>query len=61
MKDSKIMRDSEVVSLLEEVQEDELNEILGAKKKKKRKSGVIPTVSHECHMNSFQFIFTCCS
>ncbi|MDS0980866.1 type A2 lantipeptide [Staphylococcus hominis] len=57
MENSKIMKDIEVANLLEEVQEDELNEVLGAKKK----SGVIPTVSHDCHMNTFQFMFTCCS
>ncbi|MFO3687846.1 lantibiotic lacticin [Staphylococcus felis] len=53
----KVLKDVEMSNLLEEVQEEELNEILGAKKS----SGAIRTVSHDCHMNSWQFIFTCCS
>ncbi|CUR63045.1 MULTISPECIES: lacticin 481 family lantibiotic [Leuconostoc] len=44
------------LSSLEEVTENELDTILGA-----RKSGVINTVSHECNMNSWQFVFTCCA
>lgn len=56
MENLKVIEDIEVSNLLEEIQEDELNEVLGAKKK----SGAIPTVSHDCHMNSWQFIFTCC-
>nr|CAA63706.1 bacteriocin [Kocuria varians] len=40
---------------LDEVTDAELDAILGGG------SGVIPTISHECHMNSFQFVFTCCS
>ncbi|MDR3047661.1 MAG: type A2 lantipeptide [Bacteroidales bacterium] len=42
---------------LEEVTESELDEILGAK----GGSGAIPTISHDCHMNTWQFLFTCCS
>ncbi|MEX0379907.1 lacticin 481 family lantibiotic [Leuconostoc aquikimchii] len=52
-----IMKVNEVaLSALEEVTESELDAVLGA-----RKSGVINTISHECNMNSFQFVFTCCS
>lgn len=39
---------------LDEVTDAELDAILGG-------DGAIPTVSHECHMNSWQFVFTCCS
>jgi hypothetical protein len=51
-----VMEEMKMADLLEEVTEDELDEILGAKG-----SGVIKTISHECHMNSWQFLFTCCS
>lgn len=44
----------EAVSALQELTDNELDQVLGA-------GGVIPTVSHECHMNSWQAIFTCCS
>lgn len=40
--------------LLSEVSGEELDEILGGE-------GVINTISHECHMNTWQFLFTCCS
>ncbi|MDR0921285.1 MAG: type A2 lantipeptide [Lactobacillales bacterium] len=43
------------LSSLEEVTEQELDEILGAG------DGVIKTISHECHMNTWQWLFTCCS
>ena len=33
----------------------ELDNVLGAG------DGVIQTISHECRMNSWQFLFTCCS
>lgn len=42
------------LELLSEVSNEELNEILGGE-------GVINTISHECHMNTWQFLFTCCS
>jgi len=42
-------------NLLQEVTEEELDAILGAG------SGVINTFTHECHMNSWQFLLTCCS
>lgn len=47
------MEEIKMANLLEEVTEEELNEILGA-------SGVIKTISHECKMNTWQFLFTCC-
>ncbi|ODJ68131.1 lacticin 481 family lantibiotic [Brochothrix thermosphacta] len=43
------------LNLLEEVTEEELDTILGAG------NGAIRTISHECHMNTWQFLFTCCS
>lgn len=49
------MEEVKNLNLLEEVTEEELDAILGAG------NGVIKTISHECHMNSFQFLFTCCS
>ncbi|MBP1042457.1 type A2 lantipeptide [Vagococcus sp. BWB3-3] len=49
------MEEMKHMNLLEEVTEEELDAILGAG------NGVIKTISHECHMNSWQWIFTCCS
>lgn len=39
--------------LLNEVTDSELDAILGAE-------GAVQTISHECKMNSWQFLFTCC-
>lgn len=40
---------------LQELTLEELDNVLGAG------GGVIQTISHECRMNSWQFLFTCCS
>jgi lantibiotic mutacin-2 len=44
----------QAVSALDELSDAELDQVLGAE-------GVVTTISHECKMNSWQFIFTCCS
>ncbi len=44
----------EALELVNQMNEVELEEIIGAQ-------GAINTISHECHMNSWQFLFTCCS
>lgn len=44
---------SSTTALLNEITDTELDQILGAE-------GVIPTISHECHMNSWQAVFGCC-
>lgn len=49
------MEEMKSLNLLEEVTEEELDAILGAG------NGAIYTISHECHMNTWQFLFTCCS
>ena len=46
---------NEVLALTNPMEEKELEQILGGG------SGVINTISHECHMNTWQFLFTCCS
>lgn len=40
---------------LDEVTLDELDQIIGAG------NGVLHTISHECNMNTWQFMFTCCA
>ena len=45
----------ELMNTIQEVSLDELDQIIGAG------NGVFKTISHECHMNSWQFLFTCCS
>lgn len=49
--------DIKATEALQELSLEELDTIIGAK----NGSGVVPTVSHDCHMNSWQFLFTCCS
>ena len=39
---------------LEELTDEEMDKILGAE-------GVITTISHECNLNTWLFLFTCCS
>lgn len=39
--------------LLNEMTDAELDAVLGA-------DGVFNTLTHECQMNSFQFVLTCC-
>ncbi|EPU22546.1 hypothetical protein SAG0135_05875 [Streptococcus agalactiae LMG 14609] len=58
MKNTNII-DIEATNALQELSFEELDTIIGAKKK--GNDGAIPTISHDCHMNSWQFIFTCCS
>ena len=45
----------EAMNSLQELTLEELDNVLGAG------DGVIQTISHECRMNSWQFLFTCCS
>ena len=45
--------DMEALISLEDVSECELIDITGA-------SGVVTTLTHECKMNSIQFLGTCC-
>ncbi|HEM6140974.1 TPA: type A2 lantipeptide [Streptococcus suis] len=49
-------KDIELMSTIQEVSLEELDQIIGA-----GKNGVFKTISHEYHMNSWQFLFTCCS
>ena len=49
-------KDIELMNTIQEVSLEELDQIIGA-----GKNGVFTTISHECHMNSWQFLFTCCS
>ncbi|BDA64362.1 lacticin 481 family lantibiotic [Actinomyces capricornis] len=44
----------QAVAALDELSDAELDEVLGA-------NGVITTISHECHLNTWAFAFTCCS
>ncbi len=44
---------SQAATALQEITDAELDQVLGA-------DGVINTISHECHMNTWQFMFTCC-
>lgn len=46
----------EANNALQELTVEELDMIIGG-----GKTGAVPTVSHDCHMNSWQFLFTCCS
>ncbi|WP_174850383.1 lacticin 481 family lantibiotic [Streptococcus suis] len=51
------MKDNyELMNTIQEVSLEELDQIIGA-----GKNGVFKTISHVCHMNSWQFLFTCCS
>lgn len=49
-------KEYELMNTIQEISLEELEQIIGA-----GKNGVFKTISHECHMNSFQFFFTCCS
>lgn len=44
----------EIIDNLAEMTDTEIEELLGAGR------GVVPTVTHECHMNSWQWLFGCC-
>jgi hypothetical protein len=44
----------EALLSIEEVSENELSEMVGAD------GGIIHTLTHECYMNTWQFIGTCC-
>ena len=48
------MRD-DILKLTNPMEEKELEQILGGG------DGVIRTIIHECAMNTWQFLFTCCS
>lgn len=45
----------DVLALTNPMDEEELEQVLGGG------SGVLYTISHECKMNTWQFMFTCCS
>ena len=45
----------DILKVTNPMEENELEQILGGG------DGVITTISHECNMNTWQFIFTCCS
>lgn len=45
----------EALKALEEVSEKELSEMSGADG-----SGVFSSLTHECYMNTWQFLGTCC-
>ena len=53
MKGEENMR-NDVLNLINPMEESELEQILGGG------DGVFKTISHECNMNTWQFIFTCC-
>ena len=46
--------DDQILDNLAELSDTEIEELLGAG------HGVKYTWTHECHMNSIQFLFTCC-
>lgn len=46
----------DILKLTNPMDEKELEQILGG-----IGNGAIRTISHECNMNTWQFIFTCCS
>ena len=52
-KGEKNMR-NDVLTLTNPMEEKELEQILGGG------NGVLKTISHECNMNRWQFLFTCC-
>lgn len=47
--------DLEALKAIEDVSENELEQLFAG-----NGDGAIWSISHECHMNSFQFLFTCC-
>ena len=47
--------DDQILDNLAELNDTEIEELLGAG------SGVFPTLSHDCHMNTWQWFLTCCS
>lgn len=47
--------DDQILDNLAELSDTEIEELLGAGNE------AIYTFSHECHMNTWQWFFTCCS
>ena len=45
---------NDVLTLTNPMEENELEQILGGG------NGVLKTISNECNMNTWQFLFTCC-
>ena len=45
---------NDVLTLTNPMEEKELEQILGGG------NGVLKTISHECNMKTWQFLFTCC-
>lgn len=45
----------DILKMTNPMDDNELEQILGGG------DGVFKTISHECNMNTWQFIFTCCS
>ena len=50
--------DDQILDNLAELNDTEIEELIGADR---WWEGVVPTISHECYMNTVQAIFTCCS
>ena len=49
------MKKDVVIESIKEVSLEELDQIIGAG------NGVFKTISHECHLNTWAFLATCCS
>ncbi|MED3645929.1 lacticin 481 family lantibiotic [Halalkalibacterium halodurans] len=50
----KNINEMEALKAINDLSDEELEDVVGA-------SGVIKTVSKECKMNTWQFVFTCCA
>ena len=49
-------KETTIIESIQEVSLEELDQIIGA-----GKNGVFKTISHECHLNTWAFLATCCS
>ena len=49
------MKKDAIIESIKEVSLEELDQIIGAG------NGVFKTISHECHLNTWAFLATCCS
>ena len=54
-RERKIMKKDAIIESIKEVSLEELDQIIGAG------NGVFKTISHECHLNTWAFLATCCS
>jgi Type-A lantibiotic len=50
----KKLHELEALESINDITDEELAEVVGA-------GGVVNTISHDCHMNTWQWMFTCCS